>query len=246
MSRRFSGLLIGAGFGVIFVMVNAKAPLNPALGLTLRVLAVLALAALIAVAATLSRGPARPPTTRPPTTRPSSTQPSSAPISSTRIPSAQIPSAQIPSARIPSAQIPSAQIPLAQIPTAQEPAATGELRTDVFGPGYWAVVAAEVLGVFVGYQVLRLIDAPAEASVAWVATVVGLHFIAFLWVWHQPTVLVPGVLLTGYGVAGLVMSATSAAAWVPFVSGVLSGLTLLACCLLVAVRELVVARTLPA
>jgi hypothetical protein len=45
--------------------------------------------------------------------------------------------------------------------------------------------------------------------------------------------LIPGVLLTGYGVVGLIMATTSAVAWVPVVSGVLSGVTLLAGSLLV-------------
>jgi hypothetical protein len=113
-----------------------------------------------------------------------------------------------------------------------EPA--GGVQMNQFGRGYWIVVAAEVVLLFGGFQVFRLLDAPAQARVAWVAVVVGLHFIAFLWVWKQPSILVPGVLLSGYGVAGLIMAWTSAAPWVPFVSGVLSGITLLACCLLVA------------
>jgi hypothetical protein len=39
--------------------------------------------------------------------------------------------------------------------------------------------------------------------------------------------LVPGVAPTVLGIAGFVMAGTSALEWVPFVSGVLSGITLL-------------------
>ncbi len=107
------------------------------------------------------------------------------------------------------------------------------VRMDQFGRGYRIVVLAEVVLLFGGFQVLRLLDAPEQSRIAWVAVVVGVHFIAFLWVWRQRSILVPGVLLTVYGVAGLVMAPTSAAEWVPIVSGVLSGVTLLACCLAV-------------
>ncbi|WP_086826236.1 hypothetical protein [Allokutzneria sp. NRRL B-24872] len=96
-----------------------------------------------------------------------------------------------------------------------------------FTKGYWFVVLAEVVALFGGFQVLRALDAPPQANVAWVAVVVGLHFVAFVLVWRTWTIAVPGVILAVLGGIGLAMAWTSAVAWVPVVSGVLSGLTLL-------------------
>jgi hypothetical protein len=177
--RRFLGLFIAAAFGVVFVMVNTAAPLDPAVRFGLRGLAVAAFAGLAVVSVLLGRQPA----------------------------------------------------------DVRDGRSGGEVRTDRFGRGYWAVVVAEVICLFGGFQVLRILDAPKESGVAWVAVVVGLHFVAFLWVWKQRSILVPGTLLTAYGVAGLIMATTSSVAWVPFVSGVLSGITLLVCCLYVVLNE---------
>ncbi|MDA0567956.1 hypothetical protein LG943_27085 [Streptomonospora sp. S1-112] len=116
------------------------------------------------------------------------------------------------------------------------PPATAPGRA-MFGRGYLAVVAAEALLLFGGFPVLRALGAPPAANVAWVAVVVGLHFVALAAVWRQPSVLVPGVGLTALGAAGFALLATPAAAWTPAVSGVLSGAVLLACGLYVVARE---------
>ncbi|MBV2363825.1 hypothetical protein ACFPZ0_20100 [Streptomonospora nanhaiensis] len=108
------------------------------------------------------------------------------------------------------------------------PPATAPGRA-MFGRGYAAVVAAEALLLFGGFPVLRALGAPAEANVAWVALVVGLHFVALMAVWRERGIAVPGAVLTALGAAGFALLATPAAAWTPFVSGVLSGATLLAC-----------------
>jgi hypothetical protein len=47
------------------------------------------------------------------------------------------------------------------------------LQMGQFGTGYWIIVAAEVMLLFGGLQVLRLLDAPSQTGVAWVAVVVG-------------------------------------------------------------------------
>ncbi|SFW81894.1 hypothetical protein [Amycolatopsis australiensis] len=96
----------------------------------------------------------------------------------------------------------------------------------MFGPGYRVIVAAEVVLLVVGFFVLRLLDAPVQANVAWIATIVGVHFVALASAWQTRSILVVGVVLTVLGVAGLALLG-SAPAWVPFVSGVLSGVTLL-------------------
>ncbi|NBH05829.1 hypothetical protein [Amycolatopsis sp. SID8362] len=96
----------------------------------------------------------------------------------------------------------------------------------VFGPSYRVIVIGEVVLLVAGFFVLTLLEAPVEANVAWIATIVGLHFVALAWAWKTRSILVVGAVLTVLGVVGLALLG-SAAEWVPFVSGVLSGVTLL-------------------
>ncbi|WP_290060661.1 hypothetical protein [Amycolatopsis solani] len=96
----------------------------------------------------------------------------------------------------------------------------------VFGPSYRVIVIGEVVLLVAGFFVLNLLEAPVEANVAWIATVVGLHFVALASAWKTRSILVVGVVLTVLGVVGLALLG-GAPAWVPFVSGVLSGVTLL-------------------
>ncbi|MBD3144572.1 hypothetical protein IEQ31_15435 [Microbispora camponoti] len=114
----------------------------------------------------------------------------------------------------------------------------------MFGVGFAVVVVIEAVALFGGIAVLRALDRPEESNVAWIAVVVGVHFVALGPIWKDRTIMVPGAVLTVLGVAGLVMTATSAVAWVPLVSGVLSGVTLLAGCLAAAGRGLVAQRSL--
>ncbi|WP_410616835.1 hypothetical protein [Amycolatopsis sp. lyj-109] len=96
----------------------------------------------------------------------------------------------------------------------------------MFGPSYRFIVLGEVVLLFAGFFVLRLLEAPVQANVAWIATVVGLHFVALASAWKARSILVVGVVLTALGVVGLALLGT-AAEWVPFLSGTLSGVTLL-------------------
>jgi hypothetical protein len=79
-----------------------------------------------------------------------------------------------------------------------------------------------------GLEVLRLASAPTQANVAWIALVVGLHFVGFAFVWKDSSIAVSGTVLFLLGVAGLALTATAAREWVPLVSGVCSGFSLLA------------------
>lgn len=97
----------------------------------------------------------------------------------------------------------------------------------MFGPSYRIVVIGEVVLLVAGFFVLSLLDAPVQANVAWIATVVGLHFVALASAWKTRSILVVGVVLTVLGVVGLGLLGSPALPWVPFVSGVLSGVTLL-------------------
>ncbi|MET8846175.1 hypothetical protein [Amycolatopsis sp. NPDC004625] len=159
MRQQFLGVLIGAAFGTVFVLVNSGPPLPAALGWVLRALAVVVLAAVVVLGL---RAGGRP---------------------------------------------------------------TLEDRP-VFGPGYRVIVVGEVVLLVAGFFVLSLLDAPVQANVAWIATVVGLHFVALASAWKTRSILVVGAVLTGLGVAGLALLG-SEPEWVPFVSGVLSGVTLL-------------------
>ncbi|MCK2216949.1 hypothetical protein MF672_024610 [Actinomadura sp. ATCC 31491] len=158
-----TGLLIGAIFGAVFVVVNAHEPLNGVAAVVLRV------AACLAAAAVAARWAAEARRRRP-----------------------------------------------------------GEAGRAMFGRWYLAVVAAEAVLLFGGLRALDAWGLPEQANVAWVALVVGVHFVALAPVWRAWGIAVPGVLLTALGGTGLALVATPAVAWVPFVSGVLSGAVLLA------------------
>ncbi len=116
-------------------------------------------------------------------------------------------------------------------------AARSAPATHLFGRRYWLIVAAEVGLLAVGYVALIAAGAPDQAGVAWIALVVGLHFLAFrvagVWGGGSLRSATPLVIL---GAAGLVMAAAGAASWVPLVSGVLSGFTLLTGSLSVTLR----------
>jgi hypothetical protein len=160
---------------MLFVLINAHEPLNASLGLALRILAVVALGAVIVLAV-------------------------------------------VANARF------------------REPR---DERSDATNPRrFWLIVTVEVVLLAAGIAVLRTLGAPEEANVAWIALVVGVHLVAFLTVWQEPSIVMPGVILAVLGVVGLAMVATSAVEWTPFVSGVLSGVTLLGFSLAYAAREL--------
>lgn len=107
-----------------------------------------------------------------------------------------------------------------------------------FGRSFLWVVAGELFLLIAGLQLLRALGAPTQANVAWIALVVGLHFVAFAVIWREKSIAIPGSLLFAFGAAGLVMSDTGALRWVPLVSGVASGCALLIGSLVFSAREL--------
>ncbi|MEU4579719.1 hypothetical protein [Nonomuraea sp. NPDC023979] len=178
--QRLNGVLVGAVFGMVFVAVNAGAPLTPMAGVILRWLAGLGLAGVIVmwfIAMRRTKG--------------------GADIAETG----------------------------------------GEARSRMFGRRYVVIVVLEAVALFGGIQVLRLLGWPAQSGVAWTALVVGVHFVALWPVWREVSILIPGVALTVLGLAGLVMVWTRAMEWVPFVSGVLPGVVLLAGSLFFTYRQ---------
>jgi hypothetical protein len=93
---------------------------------------------------------------------------------------------------------------------------------------YWIVVVVEVVLLLTGLLILRLLGAPQQTYIAWIALVVGGHFLAFgfIGIWPR-SIARPGGILIILGLASFVMAATPAANWVPLIGGVLSGVTLL-------------------
>ncbi|MCC5581531.1 hypothetical protein IMZ11_38605 [Microtetraspora sp. AC03309] len=160
--QRITGLLVGAVFGAVFVLVNAQSPLSAVAVTLLRVSACLGAASVLTMWFLTAR-------------------------------------------RVRSA----------------------EGRRNMFGRGYLIVVAAEAILIFGGIRVLAALGRPEQANVAWVAFVVGVHFIALAPIWKDWGIAVPGVALTLLGATGLVLASTAAVAWVPFVGGVLPGVALL-------------------
>ncbi|WP_200823969.1 hypothetical protein [Nonomuraea solani] len=162
-----TGLLVGAVFGAVFVVVNAQSPLPATVATVLRVVAVLGAATVLGLWFVTVR----------------KDKPEEGP------------------------------------------------RRNMFTRGYLIVVAVEAILLFGGVRVLAALGQPEQANVAWVALVVGVHFIALAPVWKDWSIAVPGGVLSLLGAVGLVMASTAALAWVPIVSGVLSGVVLLAGCL---------------
>lgn len=99
----------------------------------------------------------------------------------------------------------------------------GQAKID-FGRGYRLVVAAEVVVGAVGLAVINgRLDAP-QAGVAWVALVVGLHFLGLAAVWRQPFLFWLGTAIAVCGAVGLILAAADAsAAAIAAISGVVPG-----------------------
>ena len=97
-----------------------------------------------------------------------------------------------------------------------------------FSRGYWLIVAAEVLAIWLGLAVLNGRMAMPEAAVAWVSLVVGAHFFALAVLWKQPLFHWLGAALLACGAAGLALAfADAAPAAIDGIGGVLPGATLL-------------------
>ncbi|MFH8627388.1 hypothetical protein ACH4A8_36785 [Streptomyces vietnamensis] len=98
-----------------------------------------------------------------------------------------------------------------------------------FGRRYWYVVAVEVAGLAAGlFVIARVLHAP-EATVGWIAFVVGVHFFGLAVAWRRPALHVLGASIAACGAAGLVLAAFDApVVAIRTVAGVLPGVLLLA------------------
>jgi hypothetical protein len=92
---------------------------------------------------------------------------------------------------------------------------------------YWIVVALEAVALFAGLFVLNGVLHRPAVSVAWVATVVGVHFFPLARNWQIPLFHWLGAVMTLLGLAGFVIYAVGGTATaVALVAGVGSGAAL--------------------
>ena len=112
-----------------------------------------------------------------------------------------------------------------------------------FNRQYWVIVAIEVVALFGGMAVLNQLQ--PTAIVGWIALVVGFHFfwLARLWPSGAREISLVAVGLTALGSAGLTIAFTTGSLdAVALISGVGSGVVLLASSLTGAVNSLSGAR----
>ena len=92
---------------------------------------------------------------------------------------------------------------------------------------YWTIVLIEAVLLFAGTRLLASLGHP-ELGVAWVAVVVGTHFFALGWVFGLDRFHVLATVVTLCGIGGFIAFFAAAPAFIPVISGVISGFVLLA------------------
>ncbi|UZD62316.1 hypothetical protein [Brevibacterium sp. JSBI002] len=100
-------------------------------------------------------------------------------------------------------------------------------REPPFGRAYWIIVLIEAVLLFAGTRLLASLGHP-ELGVAWVAVVVGTHFFALGWVFGLDRFHVLATVVTLCGTGGFIAFFAAAPAFIPVISGVISGFVLLA------------------
>lgn len=92
---------------------------------------------------------------------------------------------------------------------------------------YWTSVLVEAVALVAGTRLLAA-SGHGQYGVAWVAFVVGVHFLPFAWAFRLPAFLPLGVALMILAAAGAALGLLGAGeAWVAAVAGVGAGLALL-------------------
>jgi len=94
---------------------------------------------------------------------------------------------------------------------------------------YWRIVGLEGIALFGGLVVINAVLGQPKVAVAWIAVVVGVHFVGLARLWGMDLYLVLGAVMAVLGLAGFVLAAAGASAGtIGLVSGVLSGVALFA------------------
>ncbi|UVI36118.1 hypothetical protein [Brevibacterium spongiae] len=105
-------------------------------------------------------------------------------------------------------------------------ASARDRRGPPFGRAYWIIVLIEAVLLFAGARLLSGLGHP-ELGVAWVAVVVGTHFYALGWVFGLDRFHVLATIVTLCGIGGFIAFFAAAPAFIPVISGVISGFALL-------------------
>lgn len=100
-------------------------------------------------------------------------------------------------------------------------------REPPFGRAYWIIVLIEAVLLFAGTRLLASLG-HSELGVAWVAVVVGTHFYALGRVFGLDRFHVLATVVTLCGIGGFIAFFAAAPAFIPVISGVISGFVLLA------------------
>ncbi len=100
-------------------------------------------------------------------------------------------------------------------------------REPPFGRAYWIIVLIEAIALFAGTRLLASLGHP-ELGVAWVAVAVGTHFFALGKVFGLDRFHVLATVVTLCGLGGFIAFFAAAPAFIPVISGVISGFVLLA------------------
>lgn len=117
---------------------------------------------------------------------------------------------------------------LAALPRVNRPAPTDTRSPGALGRGYGVIVAAELLGIFVGLRVLNgPLDTP-QATPAWIAFVVGTHFVALALLLREAAFSRLGYAITACGAAALLAAFLGAPdSVIAALAGILPGALLL-------------------
>jgi hypothetical protein len=100
-------------------------------------------------------------------------------------------------------------------------------REPPLGRAYWIIVLIEAILLFAGTRLLAGLGHP-ELGVAWVAVIVGTHFYALGRVFGLDRFHVLATVVTLCGIGGFIAFFAAAPAFIPVISGVISGFVLLA------------------
>ena len=94
-------------------------------------------------------------------------------------------------------------------------------------PRFRLIVLAEVVALFGGLYLINGVWGRPELGVAWIATVVGVHFFGLAWAWRMPLYHWLGAVMTLLGLAGFAIYALDGPdAAIGLVAGVGSGFAL--------------------
>ena len=112
---------------------------------------------------------------------------------------------------------------------AGSPRARGRARRAGFGAGYWAVVALEVVLILGGRALIVGPLNEPSAFLPWLSLVVGLHFFAFVKVFHKLTYLWLGLLISASAIIAFILVGSGATpAAVAVFAAIVPGVVLLA------------------